>query len=154
MDEQPARQHGPEPPARRVLLADDLTGALDCAAAFAGRGVSSFVSTGRDIAGAPQADLLSVNMDTRRMPARAAAAVVAAAVAAARAAGGRPRYVKIDSTLRGHPGAEIGAAASLDGRQYHLRVDRGAIAHRREALPSRRVFSRALRASGPFDARR
>ena len=98
-----------------VLLADDLTGALDCAAAFASRGVSSFVSAGRDIAGAPRADLVSVNMDTRRMPARDAAAVVADTVAAARAAGGRPRYVKIDSTLRGHPGVEIGAAAEASG---------------------------------------
>ena len=99
-----------------VLLADDLTGALDCAAAFASRGVSSFVSAGRDIAGAPRADLVSVNMDTRRMPACATrSAVVADTVAAARAAGGRLRYVKIDSTLRGHPGVEIGAAAEASG---------------------------------------
>ena len=98
-----------------VLCADDLTGALDCAAAFASRGVASFVSTGRDIARAPRADLVSVNMDTRRMPARDAAAVVARTVAAARAAGGRVRYVKIDSTLRGHPGVEIGAAAEAAG---------------------------------------
>ena len=100
-----------------VLFADDLTGALDCAAAFASRGVASFVSTGRDIAGAPRADLVSVNMDTRRMPVRDAAAVVAGTVAAARAAGARVRYVKIDSTLRGHPGVEIGAAAEASGAQ-------------------------------------
>ena len=115
MDEQPPEQHGPEQRARIVLLADDLTGALDCAAAFASRGVASFVSTGRDIARAPRTDLVSVNMDTRRMPARDAAAVVADAVAAARDAGGRLRYVKIDSTLRGHPGVEIGAAAAASG---------------------------------------
>ena len=115
MDEQGPQQHGPDQRARMVLLADDLTGALDCAAAFAGRGVPSFVSAGRDIAGAPGADLVSVNMDTRRMPARDAADVVADTVAAARAAGRRPRYVKIDSTLRGHPGVEIGAAAEASG---------------------------------------
>ena len=57
-----------------VLLADDLTGALDCAAAFAGRGVSSFASVGRDIAGPPRAGVMSVNLDTRRLPAREAAA--------------------------------------------------------------------------------
>ena len=51
------------------------------------------------------------------MPARDAVAVVADTVAAARAAGGRLRYVKIDSTLRGHPGVEIGAAAEASGAQ-------------------------------------
>ncbi len=117
MDDQRSEQHGPDQRARSVLLADDLTGALDCAAAFASRGVASFVSTGRDIAGAPRADLVSVNMDTRRMPARDAAAVVVGTVAAARAAGARVRYVKIDSTLRGHPGVEIGAAAEASGAQ-------------------------------------
>ena len=115
MDDQRSEQHGPDQRARSVLLADDLTGALDCAAAFASRGVWSFVSAGRDIARAPRADLLSVNMDTRRMPARAAADVVADTVVAARAAGAGVRYVKIDSTLRGHPGVEIGAAAEASG---------------------------------------
>ena len=106
--------HGLDQRARTVLIADDLTGALDCAAAFAGRGVSSFVSVGRDVARAPRVELVSVNLDTRRLPAREAAAVVARTVAGARSAD-RLRYVKIDSTLRGHPGAEIGAAAAAAG---------------------------------------
>ena len=105
---------GPDQHAPTVLLADDLTGALDCAAAFAGRGVSSFVSVGRDIARAPRVDLVSVNLDTRRLSARAAAAVVRRTVAGARSAA-RLGYVKIDSTLRGHPGAEVGAAAAASG---------------------------------------
>ena len=151
MDEQGPQQHGPDQRARMVLLADDLTGALDCAAAFAGRGVSSFVSAGRDIAGAPGADLVSVNMDTRRMPARDAAAVVADAVAAARAAGRRPRYVKIDSTLRGHPGVEIGAAAggvggAAGGRDAGVPGD-GAHGGRRPPLGARRARWRRPRSA-------
>ena len=86
--------HGPDQRARTVLIADDLTGALDCAAAFAGRGVSSFVSVGRDIARAPRAGVVSVNLDTRRLSAREAAAVVARTVAGARS--GRPAPVRQD----------------------------------------------------------
>ena len=53
---------------RLGILADDLTGALDAAAPFPGRGMSTFVSTGTEPppGAAGQYEMLSLNMDSRR----------------------------------------------------------------------------------------
>ena len=91
------------------ILADDLTGACDCAAPFAARGARVAV---RLLPGDPAPrpgpwDVLVVNTDSRnRLPAEARARVRRGA-SALRQAGWPLGFKKIDSTLRGHLGAEI-----------------------------------------------
>lgn len=92
---------------RLVIVADDLTGAADAAAAY---GPSARVAVSLDAAAElPDAEIIAVDTDSRhRSPAFAARAVTAAVRAAV--AAGAPVYKKIDSTLRGNIAAEIGAA--------------------------------------------
>ncbi|PZC42676.1 MAG: Uncharacterized conserved protein YgbK, DUF1537 family [Chloroflexi bacterium] len=98
----------PDPPL--LMLADDLTGALDCAAAFAARGHTTFVSTSGQI-GAVNAQVIALNAGSRPQPPAQATHAIRAGLRAARDSGASLRFVKIDSTLRGHPGLEIGVAA-------------------------------------------
>ncbi|WP_160148765.1 four-carbon acid sugar kinase family protein [Amycolatopsis alkalitolerans] len=90
---------------RLVIVADDLTGAADAAAAF-----GPFAEVALDASAAlPGAEVVAVDTDSRHRGAAFAAKAVTAAVRAA-AAAGFPLYKKIDSTLRGNIAAEIGAA--------------------------------------------
>jgi len=95
-------------PDRWFIVADDLTGAADSATAFARRGLHTELLL-RDAASI-DADpaVLAWDADTRRMaPADAAAAHrIALQRFGAPDAG---TFKKIDSTLRGHPAAEIAA---------------------------------------------
>ncbi len=95
-------------PGRRALIvADDLTGAADCAAQALRHGLSAAVAL-RPHAGV-DADVLALDLDTRRGGARAAYAATRDA-----ASRGAPLlYVKLDSLLRGHVGAALDGA--LDG---------------------------------------
>ena len=95
-----------------VLLADDLSGALDAAAAFR--------RAGREVVVALQAApwplvptgvLIAVNSETRNDPPARAAAVIAEILAGLQRRGDRLVYKKIDSTLRGPVAAEITALA-------------------------------------------
>lgn len=99
------------PPPRILLLADDLTGALDAAAAFAARGRRTFVSlTGT--AAPPATEVVALNADTRRRSPAQTRARVAGLIGDAAAP---LRFLKIDSTMRGHPGVEISVAAEAAG---------------------------------------
>jgi uncharacterized protein YgbK (DUF1537 family) len=92
--------------ARWLIIADDLTGAADCAIAFAKHGLKTEVFWGQG--GGEDADVLAVDADSRRFPPGAAAA----RQLAAQAARWRPDlrlYKKIDSTIRGQPAAELAA---------------------------------------------
>jgi D-threonate/D-erythronate kinase len=91
-----------------LIIADDLTGAADCAGAFAGRGRDAVVAWGGVDAAAA---ILSVDADTRHLP-TAAAAARQVAVQAAHWRPGIRLYKKIDSTLRGQPAAELAAQLS------------------------------------------
>ncbi len=91
---------------RWLILADDLTGAADCAIAFAKRGLETEVFWGEDAGG--NAAVLSVDTDSRRFPAADAAARQLKAQAAHWRPGMR-LYKKIDSTIRGQPAAELAA---------------------------------------------
>lgn len=106
-----------------AIVADDLTGAADAALSFALAGLSTYVSLG---AGTPPASahVVSVDTDSRALPAGEAAARVFAAARAAYAEGARTFYKKIDSTLRGHVGVEIAAAvrATTEARGRTLAV--------------------------------
>lgn len=94
------------------FLADDLSGALDAAAAFhrVGRHV-------RVVLGAenwrpePDDDVVGVTTETRNIAPECAAAIVTRALAHAASFGARLVYKKIDSTLRGPVAAELAALA-------------------------------------------
>ena len=92
---------------RWAIIADDLTGAADAAAAYGPTHSSSVIL---DVDGAwPEADILSVNTESRYLSAGDAAAAVTAAVARALEQD-RQVFKKIDSLLRGNIGAEVASA--------------------------------------------
>lgn len=104
---------------RLTLIADDLTGALDSACAFAARGLSTRVTlTSKALAAAledPALAVLAHVTATRDGPEDAAAAALSAV--AARIAG-RPGllFKKIDSRLKGHVAVELAALRRSDAR--------------------------------------
>ncbi|MFV8604300.1 4-hydroxythreonine-4-phosphate dehydrogenase PdxA [Ralstonia pseudosolanacearum] len=101
-----------------LILADDLSGAADCAVAGVRAELRSVVMLRADVdqpAGQPTGtDVLALDTDTRRANAvDAAARQVAAWHALARPA--TRLYKKIDSTLRGNVAAEVAALVPLAG---------------------------------------
>jgi len=102
-----------------TLIADDLTGACDAGALFAGRGrVGVFVDAA---AVDPGRDVAAIDTETRSLTAPEAAARVRAT---AERLGARLHagllFKKIDSTLRGAVGAELDALLSATGRSAAL----------------------------------
>lgn len=93
-----------------LVVADDLTGAADCAAAWAAYGLAAVVVREHDRE-PPAAEVLAIDAATRGLTPDAAAARTARLVAV-HVRRERPRvlYKKMDSTLRGHVGAELAAA--------------------------------------------
>ncbi|TXN82314.1 four-carbon acid sugar kinase family protein [Methylobacterium sp. WL8] len=107
---------------RWLILADDLTGAADCAIAFGRRGRAAAVSWGTATQGTGtgfgSADLpvLSYDADSRSLSAAAAAQRHAQCLRRLHDPD-RILFKKIDSTLRGQPAAETAAAIHhLKGR--------------------------------------
>ncbi len=100
-----------------LVIADDLSGAADCAIGFAAAGARTMVTLDAKaaddaLAGIADADVIAADVDSRRMaPARAAACNVEAwqRLGGARAVQARRLYKKIDSTLRGNWAAETAA---------------------------------------------
>jgi uncharacterized protein YgbK (DUF1537 family) len=92
------------------FLADDLSGALDAAAAFhhAGRRVTIALSTDAWPEAGPD-DVVGFTTETRNAQPEAAARAVRRAIARGSERGGRLLYKKIDSTLRGPVAAEVAA---------------------------------------------
>lgn len=92
------------------FLADDLSGALDAAAAFHRTGRVVQVPLDRaDWTTTAPGEITGLNTETRNTPAAAAAVAVGAALARGRELGARLVYKKIDSTLRGPVAAELAA---------------------------------------------
>ena len=91
-----------------LIVADDLSGAADCAASFAG--VAGPVPV--FLHGEPESAWSALDTDTRAMDEASAVAVTRRVFGQLAAAGAAPPFVykKIDSTLRGHVGAELAAA--------------------------------------------
>lgn len=94
---------------RVLILADDLSGAADCAAPFAARGFRTIVTLGEPH-GDEEALVLAIDAGTRRLRAGPAGEELARLVTKYAEAAGQILYLKIDSTLRGNVGAEIAAA--------------------------------------------
>jgi len=99
--------------ARWAIIADDLTGAADAAAAYGPTHSSSVVlDVDRDW---PEAQILSIDTESRYLPAGEASSVVTAAVGRALEQR-RSVFKKIDSLLRGNVGVEVAATlARLTG---------------------------------------
>jgi len=94
-----------------TVIADDLTGAADCGIAFTLAGLPAFIALAE--AEAPAATrILVVDTDSRALAPAAAAERVRAAARRAHRLGTGIIYKKIDSTLRGHIGAELAALCS------------------------------------------
>jgi uncharacterized protein YgbK (DUF1537 family) len=103
---------GPVP--RRIIVADDLTGAADACAKFVVHGFSGTVLLDLDtppIEGILDGvDVVAVNADSRNVSAGDASQRVSRAGRLPFAAGCSMAFKKVDSTLRGHVGTEIRAA--------------------------------------------
>lgn len=106
----------------RVIIADDFTGAGDSAIHFAAAGLHTALLLDRTaLAGTAAAhDAVSLATESRFLSPRDAAAETARAAAAALETGSEIAFKKIDSTLRGNPGAEIEAAMDAAGFQAAL----------------------------------
>ena len=93
-----------------VVIADDLTGALDATAPFRGSGLSVTVATAPDAfaeALARGASVTAVSTRSREVPGAEAAARVRAALALVDP--GRPVLKKVDSRMKGPVAAELAA---------------------------------------------
>ncbi|HEY1227998.1 MAG TPA: four-carbon acid sugar kinase family protein, partial [Ramlibacter sp.] len=95
-----------------LIIADDLSGAADCAIPFVRAGQRSVVALGPDVDSADAT--LAVDADTRRLGGDEAARRTRAIYTAHRRAGQR-LYKKIDSTLRGNWAMEVAALRPLAG---------------------------------------
>jgi uncharacterized protein YgbK (DUF1537 family) len=104
---------------RVVIVADDLTGALDVAGPFANRGHPTWVAVDHRQVEAAQfaaAQVLSVNATSRHLPAALAASLVQETIARLCPPQTEILIKKIDSTLRGNVAAETLAAMQASGR--------------------------------------
>ena len=107
---------------RVLIIADDLTGALDSAVTFTGAGLRCVVARRPgDVAAAARRrpDVLSVSTASREGNVAAARAAVAAALDAV---GALPEIVfkKVNSRLKGHVAGEVGVFAARAGRSRAL----------------------------------
>jgi uncharacterized protein YgbK (DUF1537 family) len=109
------------PRERRVLIvADDLTGAMDSAGPFAGIGVETWVVAAPmqcDSVTIARARVVSVNTDSRHLPAAQAATRVRDIVRRLDPGAFDVVVKKIDSTLRGNVVAETLALLEISGRR-------------------------------------
>jgi uncharacterized protein YgbK (DUF1537 family) len=118
---------------RMLILADDLSGAADCAIACTGTGMSAVVSLG-DEAPNISGEVLALDSDSRHLEPHAAANRVTALV---RRYAGQSKllvYKKVDSTLRGNIGAEV--AAILNARREHSLTQQRIVALLAPAFPA------------------
>ena len=108
---------------RVLIVADDLTGAMDAAAPFARRGLNVQVLTAPDdlkSALSNPSQVLSINTGTRHAEPGVAAAVVGALIGDLLYLQPELLIKKIDSTLRGHVVAETVAAMQAANRNEVL----------------------------------
>jgi uncharacterized protein YgbK (DUF1537 family) len=119
-----------------LVVADDLTGAADCVAGWAALGLDAVVLLDPDV-DPPAVQALAIDAATRGMTSEAAG-IRTATIVAAHTRRERPRvlYKKMDSTLRGHVGAELAATLGV-WRDLDL-------AHR----PARAILAPAFPATG------
>lgn len=96
-----------------LIIADDLSGAADCAIGFASAGLHTVVTL-EPLTDKVDAQVIAADTDTRRLSPEQAAERTVAAFKALQKPGQR-LYKKIDSTLRGNWAAEVAALQPLAG---------------------------------------
>lgn len=101
---------------RMMVIADDLTGALDTGVQFAGS-KTVFVTTADKINEGKPADILVVDTESRHLSAEEAYRIVYRIVDCACKRNFQWIYKKTDSLLRGNLGAELAAALDASGRK-------------------------------------
>ncbi len=99
-------------PLELLVIADDLTGALDTGAQFARSGLRTLVLWGASQV--PDAEVLVIDTGTRELPPADARRRLETLVAPWLGSA-RRLYKKVDSTLRGNVGAELAALLELTG---------------------------------------
>jgi len=101
-----------------IILADDLTGAADCAARCHAAGIAATIT----LPGARihESGTICCTTDSRHLPADLAAQRVRELAAGMGEQAGGTWYKKIDSTLRGHVGQELDALLDTLGRSCAL----------------------------------
>ena len=100
------------------VVADDLTGAMDTAGAFAARGLPTLVSLSSDSLPGAGWDVLCSNTQTRNAPLPEAWKQVRSATRSLVQGGYSRLFKKIDSTLRGNVGAEVDAMMDESSAPY------------------------------------
>ncbi len=98
-----------------AIVADDLTGAADCAARCRHAGLPATIYLRAPALPLPPG-AVALTSDSRHLSADTAAERVRALLDLLKAAPATTWYKKIDSTLRGHLGAELDAALDVLGR--------------------------------------
>ncbi len=106
-----------------VIIADDLTGALDTGIKFAMRGARTItvtVSSSQDLISHLQGgyEVVSVNASSRHMPGPQAAELVSDLVSACISEGVRYIYKKTDSVLRGNIACELEGVRKASGVSF------------------------------------
>ncbi|WP_319529207.1 four-carbon acid sugar kinase family protein [uncultured Cohaesibacter sp.] len=101
-----------------AIIADDFTGAGDAGIHFARSGSrAELLLHISALEGAPlNEDAIAITTETRFLSPADAASVVARTIGLCQSSGYHAIYKKIDSTMRGNPGAEIEAALSVTGQ--------------------------------------
>jgi D-threonate/D-erythronate kinase len=94
--------------ARIVMIADDLSGAADCAVSCAIQGLRTMVQLS-DSSPSDAGQVIAIDAATRCMSAGRAATTIARIIAAYEHAPERVLFKKLDSLLRGHIGPELAA---------------------------------------------
>jgi D-threonate/D-erythronate kinase len=97
-----------------LVIADDLSGAADCGIACVGHGLNTIVVLG-DVEGEIDADVLSIDADTRNLEPKAAASEIAKILNRYTLDEEHLLFKKLDSTLRGNLAAEL--AMTLEVRR-------------------------------------
>jgi len=140
--------------ARMLVLADDLTGAADCGVACAAHGLHTIVILG-NAEGEVNAEALSVDGDTRRLPPDQAARETARLLQKHLCDEEALLYKKLDSTLRGNVGVEL--SVTLQARRTLARAHERIVAVLAPAFPAtgrttvnglQLVHGRSMEASG------
>jgi len=111
-----------------AVVADDVTGAADTAAAFARSGLPAAVELDAPVRA--RAGVLAYSSDSRERARVDASRRTSALARAIASAGFDEVYKKVDSLLRGHVGAEIAATAHALGRPLVLACPALPSAHR------------------------
>ncbi len=106
-----------------LVIADDLTGALDAGVHFAERGITTevnpvFNETRKGIQPDGSVEVVVINTESRHIPAEEAAKQVGLAARYGLDHGANYIYKKTDSTLRGNLGAELEALMEVTGENH------------------------------------